>query len=114
MNKNEPTRLPCVVAVVFLTSVIFNSPCAGPSASPKITSSGVDDAELNAEKNLAAATANPLQLRHFLLGVPKGDRLALPPKRRSVRRDHVAGGSRSRTARAGERFLAHTVPGGNQ
>ena len=72
MNKNKPARLPGAIAVVFLASVIFNSPCAGQSASPKSSSSGVDAAERNAEKNLAAATANPLQLRHFLLGMSKG------------------------------------------
>jgi adenosine deaminase len=72
MNMRETKRLTGVMAAVFLLSVVFAWPSAAQTAAGRSVTSGAGAAERNAEKNLAAARANPLQLRHFLLGLPKG------------------------------------------
>lgn len=70
MNKTRTKRLTGVLGTVFLGVSAF--PCLAETAAPKGTAARAGAAEQLAEKNLAAARKNPLQLRHFLLGMPKG------------------------------------------
>lgn len=72
MNKNGPARLLGAVAPVFLVLFFFPSPARGQATAQKSAPGGAAAAERVAEENLAAARRNPLQLRHFLLGMPKG------------------------------------------
>jgi adenosine deaminase len=72
MNKTRTKRLMGVLGTVFLAVVVFALTCLAETAAPKGAEARARAAEQVAEKNLAAARKNPLALRHFLLGMPKG------------------------------------------
>lgn len=65
-------RLCGATVMVCLLSVAFASPSVGQAVATKHVVARVDGGERKGELNLAAAKKNPLQLRHFLLGMPKG------------------------------------------
>src|SRR5215472_12100277 len=69
MNKRRTLRAMVVVFLLAGTMARF----AGAQGAPaKKSKKKAETKEALAEKNLAAARQNPLQLRHFLLGFPKG------------------------------------------
>jgi len=72
MNMRVTKRLTGVMAAVSFLSVVFASPSAAQRAAAQSAASRAAAAERNAEQNLAAARTNPLRLRHFLHGMPKG------------------------------------------
>jgi adenosine deaminase len=72
MNTRETKRLAGVMVVVFLLGVAFTLPSAAQTAGTKKVAARTDPGERKAALNLKAARENPLQLRHFLLGMPKG------------------------------------------
>lgn len=72
MNKTRTKRLLGVLATVFLAVGVFAPQSLAEKARTKQAAARARAAEQLAEKNLAAARKNPLQLRHFLLGMPKG------------------------------------------
>jgi len=72
MTKENPWR-PCgAILVVYFLVKLAAVPCSAQSAGAKPISAKITPAEEKAEANLAAARTNPLQLRNFLLGLPKG------------------------------------------
>jgi adenosine deaminase len=72
MNIREMQRLSGVMAVVCLLSVSVVLPSSAQTVATKKAVARADGGERKAELNLEAARKNPLQLRHFLLGMPKG------------------------------------------
>lgn len=72
MNIRETKRLTGALAVVFLLGVAVPLPSAAQTAATKKIAARTNPGERRAELNLKAARENPLQLRHFLLGMPKG------------------------------------------
>jgi len=56
---------------VFVVSLLFTLPVVGQTKAARSAASPAS-LEQRAEANLKAARENPLQLRHFLLGMPKG------------------------------------------
>jgi adenosine deaminase len=72
MNMRNIKRLTGVMALVFLGAAAFASASAAQTIATTKVAAPIDLAERKAELNLKAAKQNPLQLRHFLLGMPKG------------------------------------------
>ena len=72
MDIKEMKRLTGVMALVFLLGVAFALPSAAQTAATKKTATPTNLGERKAELNLKAARESPSQLRHFLLGIPKG------------------------------------------
>ena len=69
MNKRRTLRAMVVVFLLAGSMARFSGAQRGPA---KKSTKKAETKEALAEKNLAAARQNPLQLRHFLLGFPKG------------------------------------------
>jgi adenosine deaminase len=72
MKKIRTKRPRGVVGTVFLAVGVLVPQGLAEKATTKEAATRARAAEQLAEKNLAAAHKNPLQLRHFLLGMPKG------------------------------------------
>ena len=73
MNIREMKRRCGVMAMVCaLSSSIVLPSCAQTATATKKATVRVESGERRGQLNLAAARKNPLQLRHFLLGMPKG------------------------------------------
>jgi adenosine deaminase len=72
MNEKKTARLLDAAVLVFSLSVVFALSCQAQTSTIETRASRLANREAMAEKNLAAARQNPLQLRHFLLGFPKG------------------------------------------
>jgi adenosine deaminase len=72
MNIRNMERLTGVTAWVFLLSVAFAVASEAQTTATKKIAASTDLGEGKAELNLEGAKQNPLQLRHFLLGMPKG------------------------------------------
>jgi adenosine deaminase len=72
MNERKIARLCDAALVVSVLCCALAVCCPAQTTTPEKRASRPVNREALAEKNLAAAKQNPLQLRHFLLGFPKG------------------------------------------
>ncbi len=72
MPKNTDLRLAGALLGVFLFAGIFTASAGAETKAKEKTTTAAGAAERNAQKNLEVARGNPLQLRHFLHGMPKG------------------------------------------
>ena len=72
MNKKQTARLSGAAVLVFSLCAVFALSCRAQTSTIGTTAGRPANKEVVAERNLASARQNPLQLRHFLLGFPKG------------------------------------------
>jgi len=72
MTNKRIVRQFGVGLVVYLLAGVWALPGWAQTAAVKKMPAKTETLELKAEKNLATAKENSLQLRHFLLGIPKG------------------------------------------
>ena len=72
MNIRNLERHTGVLALVFLGAIAVALPSAAQTNASKKVAAPMDLGERKAELNLKTARENPLQLRHFLLAMPKG------------------------------------------